>query len=225
MTKTKRALTATTVVAAATATALVPATAQAQHFQPRQDEVTSVVGHADFRNLPTHDRVLIGARGTADDGFGVFRVQNDDGTLTGRITCVTGSRATRGFTDAAIGVHITRSTIPGLPRGTDAVEYVRDGGWRRADASGLVAGTADCPESGFTVPAGVLVRVPSARSDNYRFGNRWNRYSRYNRAEDCDNRGHGRWHGWNRYLRGEVCRTDGNDRFATGDGYRVQIQA
>jgi hypothetical protein len=186
MTKTKRALTATAVTAAATAIALVPATAQAHHMQPRDVETTTVLGHANYRQLSTHDQVLVGARGAADDGFGVFRISNDDGTARARITCVTGSDATRGVTDAAIGLHITRSTIDALPRGTNAVEYVRDGGWRTADASGMVTGSSVCPESGFTVPNGVLVNVPDQR-DNHRGHHRWHRYSRYdgfNRNQD-----------------------------------------
>jgi hypothetical protein len=194
MTKTKRALTATAVTAAATASALVPATAQAHHVSPRDLETTTVVGHANYRQLSTHDQVLVGARGAVDDGFGVFRISNDDGTVRARITCVTGSTATRGVTDAAIGLHITRSTIAALPRGTDAIEYVRDGGWRRPDASGMVTGTSVCPASGFTVPNGVLVNVPKQRDDQ---------------------RGHHRWQWYSRY-------DDGVNR--NQDGFRVQIQ-
>jgi hypothetical protein len=198
MTKTKRALTATAVTAAATAIALVPATAQARHMQPRDLETTTVMGHADYTQLSTHDQVLVGARGVADGGFGAFGIQNDDGTARGRITCVTGSTATDGVNDAAIGVHITRSTIAGLPSGTDAIEYVRDGGGNQSDASGLVTGTATCPESGFTVPSGVLVTVPDQPGDNNPGEDRWQRYSRYPRADDGFDRGR--------------------------DGFRVQIQ-
>jgi len=197
MTKTKRALTATAVTAAATAIALVPATAQAHHIQPRDFQTTTVMGHATYSQLSTHDQVLVGARGAADDGFGVFRISNDDGTVRARITCVTGSTATDGVTDAAIGLHITRSTIAALPRGTDAIEYVRDGGRNQADASGLVRGSSVCPASGFTVPDGVLVNVPEQR-DNNRGHHRWHRYGRYDH----------RFHGFNR----------------DSDGFRVQIR-
>jgi hypothetical protein len=85
--------------------------------------------------------------------------------------CVTGSRATPGFTDAAIGVYINRSTIPGLPRGTRGIEYVRDGGRINPDSSGLRVGTAECPAAGFTVPNGVLVQLPADRTN--RWGNGW----------------------------------------------------
>jgi hypothetical protein len=160
MTKTKRALTLAAATAVATAAALVPATAaQARHHAPR-GQVTTVKGTANFTSLVTHDRVLIDVRGIADDGSGRFQIRSDAGRADGKIICVSGSRATPGFTDAAIGLHINRSTIAGLPRGTDAIEYVRDGGQRYADSSGLVTGSANCPTAGFTIPADVLVPVP-----------------------------------------------------------------
>jgi hypothetical protein len=160
MTTTKRVLTLAAVTAAATATSLVPATAaQARHHQPHF-QITTVTGQARFTQLATHDRVSIDVRGIADDGSGRFEIRSDAGRADGKVMCVTGSRATPGFTDAAIGLHINRSTIAGLPRGTDAIEWVRDGGRRNADASGLVTGSANCPTAGFTVPNGVLVQVP-----------------------------------------------------------------
>ncbi|HEY2833296.1 MAG TPA: hypothetical protein VGJ14_12790 [Sporichthyaceae bacterium] len=160
MTKTKRALTLAAVTAATTATSLVPATAaQARHQQPHF-QITTVAGQARFTQLPTHDRVSIDVKGISDDGSGRFEIRSDAGRADGKVICVTGSRATPGFTDAAIGLHINRSTIAGLTRGTDAIEWVRDGGRRNADSSGLVTGSANCPTAGFTVPNGVLVQVP-----------------------------------------------------------------
>jgi hypothetical protein len=171
MTKTKRAL----ILAAATATTLVPATAaQAHHRQPHF-QITTVTGQARFTQLPTHDRVFINVKGVSDDGNGRFEIRSDAGRATGKVICVTGSRATPGFTDAAIGLHINRSTIADLPRGTDAIEWVRDGGRRNADASGLVTGSANCPAAGFTVPNGVLVQVPDRTPFN---------------GNDADRRGH-----------------------------------
>jgi hypothetical protein len=183
MTKTKRALTATAVTAAATAIALVPATAQAHHGQPRA-AVTSVTGLASFTQLPSHDQVQIDVSGVADDGSGTFGIRTDNGSASGKVVCVTGSNATAGFTDAAIGLHINRSTISGLARGTDAIEYVRDGGRANPDSSGLVTGGgAICPDAGFTVPNGVLVQVPNNVDD--RGDNRGdNRHHRHHREFD-----------------------------------------
>jgi hypothetical protein len=200
MTKTKRVLTATAVSAAATAIALVPATAQARHMQPRP-EVTSVSGLANFTQLSTHDRVLVNASGIVDDGMGTVQIRNDSGSATGKVLCVTGSRTTDGATDAAIGLYITRSTIDGLDRGTNAIEYVRDGGRNNPDSSGLTTGSAICPDAGFTVPDGVLVPVPAnGTGDGARagFGNgedRWNNGAPWNDGRDRFNSGrHHRHH-------------------------------
>jgi hypothetical protein len=195
MTKTKRALTATAITAAASAIALVPATAQAHHAQPRQiGEVTSVMGRATFTQLSTHDQVLIRASGVSDDGNGTFQIRSDAGNATGKVICVTGSQVTDGATDAAIGLHINRSTIDGLPRGTDAIEYVRDGGRGNPDGSGLVTGTANCPDAGFTVPDGVLVQVPDSDRNNG-FGNNGNdNNGRFDHWNTRWSRGHHRQH-------------------------------
>jgi hypothetical protein len=197
MTKTKRALTATAVTAAATAIALVPATAQARHAQP-QPEVPSVTGLANFTQLSTHDRVLIYASGILDDGFGTVQIRNDNGTAKGKVVCVTGSRATTGFTDAAIGLHITRSSINGLNRGSDVIEYVRDGGRTNPDFSGLSGGGAICPDAGFTVPNGVLVQVPDNGTGNH----------------------NGFGHGDDRWNNGDNPWNDGRDRFDHGRHHR-----
>lgn len=198
MTKTKRALTLTAVTTAATAIALVPATAQARHVQPRpQLQVTSVTGQANFTQLTTHDQVSINARGVFDDGSGTFQIRSDAGRADGKIICVAGSRNTAGFSDAAIGVHINRSTIAGLPRGTDAIEYVRDGGRNNPDASGLMTGTANCPDAGFSIPDGVLVQVPD--QGNSRFDNGHGRFDRGNGHLDRNRHRHGGKHGQNGY--------------------------
>jgi hypothetical protein len=210
MTKTKRALAATAITAAATAIALVPATAQAHHVQPRE-AVTTVSGLANFTQLPTHDRVNVDVSGVADDGAGTFQISNDNGTASGKVVCVTGSNATADFSDAAIGLHINRSTISGLARGTDAIEYVRDGGRGNPDGSGLVTGDhAICPDAGFTIPDGVLVQVPDNGDDgsNNGFGNGDDRGDNGGFGD-----GHDRFDRHHRYHRG----FDGN-------GFRVQTR-
>jgi hypothetical protein len=154
MTTLRRALTIAAAPALAGTLALIPTTAQAAG-----PAVTQVTGHATF-NLPTRDRVTLhNVQGIFDDGRGEVTVRSTAGNLTGKVVCVTSSRVTPGFTDAAIGLHINRSTIAGIPRGTDAIEYIRSGRRGNPDASGLVLGTANCPASGFTIPAGVLVQV------------------------------------------------------------------
>jgi hypothetical protein len=140
-------------------------------------QITTVTGQARFTQLPTHDRLFIDVTGISDDGSGRFQIRSDAGRADGKVMCVTGSRAMPGFTDAAIGLHINRSTIAALPRGTDAIEWVRDGGRRNGDFSGLVTGTANCPAAGFRVPNGVLVQVPERNRLNSG-DNRWDRHDR-----------------------------------------------
>jgi hypothetical protein len=219
MTKTKRVLTATAVTAAATAIALVPATAQAHHAQhSRLEELTSVLGQATFTQLSTHDQVRIDAQGILDDGNGTVQIRNDNGTASGKVVCVTGSQATNGFTDAAIGLHINRSTIDGLRRGSDVIEYVRDGGRDNPDYSGLADGGAVCPDAGFTVPDGVLVQVPDTSDDNntgnggFTGRNPWND-GRWN----DDGRG-------DRFDRGHRNRHHGNHHSRDLTGFQVNIR-
>jgi hypothetical protein len=92
-------------------------------------------------------------------------MQSTAGRAEGKVVCVTGSRATPGYTDAAIGLHINRSTIPGLPRGIDAIEYVRSGDRPNPDFSGLRRGSANCPLAAFTIPTGILMQVARGSYD------------------------------------------------------------